>query len=130
MLFKQITMNNEIEKRICPYCGVEFIPKRSNQTFCNSACRTAHHNKRNNAKRKELAKLFKPIEKQYYALLELLNGEKEVTVHKEYLRGIGVNFSLFTHIHYNETIKKNCYALHTVHYYKVDKEHYKICTND
>ena len=37
MLFKQITMNNEIEKRICPYCGVEFIPKRSNQTFCNSA---------------------------------------------------------------------------------------------
>ncbi|MCB0463284.1 MAG: hypothetical protein KDC81_11325 [Flavobacteriaceae bacterium] len=122
-------MKSEIEKRICPDCGVEFIPKRSNQTYCNSTCRTAHHNKRNNAKRKELAKIFKPIIEQYEILLKLLKGRKEVQVHKEYLRGTGFNFSLFTHVHYNETIKKNCYALHTVHYYKVDQDYYKIVNN-
>lgn len=122
-------MNNETEKRICPYCTLEFVPKRSNQIFHNSDCRTAHHNKRNNAKRKELAKFFKPIEKQYFALLGLLNGEKEITVHKEYLRGAGFNFSLFTHIHFNKTIQKSCYALHTVHFYKIDDNHYKIVNN-
>jgi len=123
-------MKTDVEKRICPYSGIEFIPKRSNQIFANSGCRIAYHNNRNNDKRKELAKLFKPIEKQYEILLKLLSGRKEVKVHKEYLRGAGFNFSLFTHIHYNETIKKNCYALHAVHYYKVDQDYYKICAND
>jgi hypothetical protein len=119
-------MKNEVEKQNCPYCEVEFTPKRSNQIFCNSACRTAYHNKRNNVKRKELSKFFKPIVEQYEILLKLLNGRKEVQVHKEHLRGAGFNFSLFTHVHYNETIKKSCYALHTVHYYKIDENHYKI----
>lgn len=128
-MFKRITMKNEMEKRICPYSGIEFIPKRSNQIFANSDCRITYHNKRNNTRRKELAKLFKPIEKQYEILLKLLRGRKEVQVHKEYLRGAGFNFSLFTHVHYNETIKKNCYALHTVHYYKVDQDYYKIVNN-
>ncbi|WP_431136946.1 hypothetical protein [Psychroserpens mesophilus] len=123
-------MKNKIEKRICPYCGVEFIPKRSNQIFTNSTCRTTYNNNRNNTKRKDLAKLFKPIVEQYEVLLKLLSGRKEVQVHKEHLRGAGFNFSLFTHAHYNEIIKKNCYALHTVHYYKVDQDYYKICTND
>lgn len=122
-------MITNIEKRICPYSGIEFKPKRSNQIFANSNCRIAYHNNRNNAKRKELAKLFKPIEKQYEILLKLLNGRNQVQVHKEYLRGAGFNFSLFTHVHYNETIKKNCYALHTVHYYKVDQDYYKIVNN-
>ncbi|MAB49341.1 MAG: hypothetical protein CMC05_11990 [Flavobacteriaceae bacterium] len=122
-------MKDYIEKRICPYCGVEFVPKRSNQIFNNSVCRIAYNNKRNNAKRKELAKLFKPIEKQYEILLSLLNANKEVDVHREFLRGAGFNFSLFTHIHFNESIKMNCYALHTVHYYKINQDYYKICNN-
>jgi hypothetical protein len=123
-------MEIEIVKRICPYSGIEFIPKRSNQIFADSECRIAYHNDKNNAKRRKLATLFRPIEKQYDVLLKLLKGKKQVTVHKEFLRGAGFNFSLFTHIYYNESIKKNCYALHTVHYYKINENYYKICTND
>lgn len=123
-------MKTEVNKRICPFSGEEFIPKRSNQIYANDKYRITYNNNKNNNKKKELAKKFKPIEREYEVLLRLLNGRKEIKVHKEYLRGAGFSFSLFTHIHYNTSIGKNCYALHAVHYYKVDQDYYKICTND
>lgn len=119
-----------IEKRICPYSSIEFIPKRTNQIFANNKYRIAYNNKKNNDKRKLLAEFNNPMKKCFEILLEILKGQNEKIVHKEFLRGAGFNFAVFTHFYMNKETKKACYALYHVHYYKMDDNHYKIIKND
>jgi hypothetical protein len=123
-------MDLKIEKRICPYSGIEFVPKRTNQVYAYAKYREDYNNKKNNEKRKVLNEFNKPLKKCFEILLNILNGQKEKIVHKEYLRGAGFNFSVFTHFHMDKDIKKACYALYHVHYYKLDDNYYKILKND
>lgn len=122
-------MKNEIEKQICPFCGVEFIPQRSNQIFTNSDCRISYNNQKNNEKRKQLSFINKPLLKNHQILSEILGNEREKIVHKEYLRGAGFSFKVFTNLHKDENINKYYYSVYKFYYFKIDDDHYKIINN-
>jgi len=119
-------MDVKIKKRICPYSGVEFVPKRTNQVFANGKYRIAYNNQKNNSKRKHLASINKPLLKNYDILNQILVNEQEKIVHKEYLRGIGFSFSVFTHFHKDEKSPKYYYSIYDFHYYKIYDFYYKI----
>jgi hypothetical protein len=123
-------MKTDIEKRICPYSGVEFVPKRTNQVFSNDKYRIAHNNQKSNSKRKRLSAINKPLLKNYDILNLIIGHEQEKVVHKEYLRGAGFSFSVFTHLHKDENMDKLYYALYNFYYVKVDDNFYKIIKND
>ena len=117
------------EKRICPYSGEEFVPKRSNQVFANDKYRIAHNNKKNNDKRKLLASINKPLLKNFDVCNWIVGDEPFKIVHKEFLRGAGFNFSVFTHIFKDEKTNKLCYSVYHFYYFKVDGNYYKIVKN-
>lgn len=122
-------MESNKEKRICPYCGGEFIQKRSNQIFDIDKCRTDYNNKKNNDKRKLLASINKPLLKNFDVCNWIVGDEPFKIVHKEFLRGAGLNFSVFTHLFKDEKINKYCYSIYHFYYFKVDENHYKIVNN-
>ncbi|MCK8480951.1 hypothetical protein [Psychroserpens algicola] len=122
-------MKTDIEKRICPYSGVEFAPKRTNQVFANDRYRIAYHNQKNNSKRKRLASINKPLLKNYDILNQILGDEQEKIVHKEYLRGAGFSFSVFTHLHNDPNKDKYYYAIYDFYYINLDENYYKIIKN-
>jgi hypothetical protein len=117
------------EKRICPYRGEEFIPKRSNQVYANGKFRTYYNNKKSNDKRKLLASINKPLIKNFDIFNWIVGDEPYKIVHKEFLRGAGFNFSVFTHISKDEKINKLCYSVYHFYYFKVDDNNYKIVNN-
>jgi hypothetical protein len=123
-------MDKKKEKLICPYCKLEFTPKRSNQVFTNNDCRIAFNNNKNNIKRKHLAIVNKPLKKDFDILDTLLGKEAEIKVHKEFLRGTGFSFLVFTHAFKPENTTKIYYGLYDIYYYKMDdNQHYKIVRN-
>ncbi len=119
-------MKTNIPKRICPYSGIEFTPKRSNQVFANKECRIAFNNRKHNEKRKRLAFINKPLLKNYDILSQILGSQSEKVFHKEYLRGTGFSFSVFTNLHKDQNSNSYYYSVYNFYYYKIDNEHYKI----
>ncbi|MFD2917257.1 hypothetical protein [Psychroserpens luteus] len=122
-------MKTDIEKRICPYSGVEFIPNRTNQVFANDKYRIAHNNQKSNSKRKRLSAINKPLLKNYDILNLIIGDEQEKVAHKEYLRGAGFSFSVFTHLHKDLHKDKYYYAIYDFYYIKLDDNYYKIIKN-
>lgn len=123
-------MKTTKDKKTCPNCGTEFMPRRDNMRFCKTSCRIEFNNTKNNTKRKILAKKSRPLAINYDILNKILNGKKEKIVHRQYLRGAGFNFSVFTHADHNLENNYPCYGCHEFRYYKIDNEHYKIIRND
>lgn len=122
-------MKANLEKRICPFSGDEFVPKRNNQVFANRENRIAYNNKKNNDKRRRLAFVNKPLLRNNDILNQILGNEREKIVHKEFLRGAGFSFLVFTNFHRDENKNKLYYSIYHFYYYKVDNEHYKIVNN-
>lgn len=79
------------------FTGEQFEKRRINQQFANSKNRMKYHNGLATALRHKLSYIDKPLKKNYSIICKLLDREKEGEWHKEYLKGCGFTFSVFTH---------------------------------
>lgn len=112
------------EKRICPYSATEFIPKRSNQIFATNEFRIAFHNNINNTTRKKLSDINNRLAKNYKTLVELVGKNKEIIIHKEFLKGKSFSFKVFTHLIQHEG--GFVYGIYDYSFFKIDADNYKI----
>jgi len=116
--------------RKCPNCRGSFTPQRDNQRYCGAICRIEFNNDKNNAKRKLLAKKNKPLAKNYDILNALLGDNREKIVHRQFMRGAGFDFRVFTHMDANPENNQPCFGCHEFKYFKVNNENFKIIRND
>ncbi|RDI14420.1 hypothetical protein [Flavobacterium sp. AG291] len=86
-----------MDMKIDPLTGKEFIPKRSNQIFENSANRIKFNNQKARNFRIEHDYINKPLIKNVKILDELLTNKTKVTFHREFLKGKGFDFTVMTH---------------------------------
>lgn len=86
------------EIRLCPYSNKTFKAKRQNQVFASAEDRIAYHNEQNNFLRKKLSFINKQLLKNYKIADALLGDFNDVSVHKQFLRGKGFSFQMFTHV--------------------------------
>lgn len=80
-----------------PYSGEEFFKTRINQRFAKPENRIKYYNDKSNLLRWKLSFVEKPLRKNYTIINSLMKNAKEKDFHKEYLRGTGFNFSVFSH---------------------------------
>ena len=116
--------NNEI--RTCYYSGESFIPTRQNQIFATKENRILYHNQINNQLRKRLSLINKQLLLNFRILIEVLDGENETIVHKQFLLGKGFSFSVFTHLSLSKCSNNYCYSVYEVSYERIDDNNYKI----
>ena len=119
-----MAINNEI--RTCCYSGDSFIPTRQNQIFASKENRILFHNKINNQLRKRLSFINKQLLLNFRILIDVLDGENERTVHKQFLMGKGFSFSVFTHLSKSKFSTNYCYSVYEVTYERIDDDNYKI----
>ncbi len=119
-----MAINNEI--RTCCYSGDSFIPTRQNQIFASKENRILFHNKINNQLRKRLSFINKQLLLNFRILIDVLDGENERTVHKQFLMGKGFSFSVFTHLSMSKFSNNYCYSVYEVKYERIDDDNYKI----
>lgn len=118
-----------MEKKIDPFTGEEFVPKRSNQKFANAKNKNDYHNRKSRKLRKRCSPIDKRIKKNLQILESLLNGKKETgRVSKEFLRGTGFDFDGFNATHEHKGVfyasVYNCILV------KIDSANFKIVDND
>ncbi len=88
----------------------EFFPKRANQKFANPANRIKYHNNRAAQLRKEASFINTPLLTNLQILNKVMQGKKELVLHKEFLKGMGYSFEVFTHIkNYDNSNRFCCY---------------------
>ena len=119
-----MAINNEI--RTCSYSGESFIPTRQNQIFASKENRILYHNQINNQLRKRLSIINKQLLLNFRILIDILDGDYERKVHKEFLLGKGFSFSIFTHLSISKVSKNYCYSVYEVSYERIDDDNYKI----
>lgn len=119
-----MAINNEI--RTCCFSGERFIPTRNNQIFSSKENRILFHNQINNKLRKRLSKINKQLLLNLRILFDVLDGENERTVHKQFLLGKGFSFSVFTHFTISKSSNNYCYVVYEVSYERIDDDNYKI----
>lgn len=91
-------LNNSTKSRLCPYSNRVFEAKRNNQVFATARDRIAYHNEQNNFLRNKLSYINKQLLKNYKIADALLGDFTDVSVHKQFLRGKGFSFQMFTHV--------------------------------
>jgi hypothetical protein len=74
-----------------------FYKKRNNQKFATADNRVAFHNRRANKLRQQMNSVNRPLFVNNKILLEIMNGKKKATFHKQFLLGKGFQFGVFTH---------------------------------
>lgn len=116
--------NNKI--RTCNYSGESFIPTRQNQIFATKENRILFHNQINNQLRKRLSFINKQLLLNFRILIDILNGENETIVHKQFLLGKGFSFSVFTHLSLSKYSNNYCYSVYEVSYERINDDNYKI----
>ena len=94
-----------METSIDPLTREEFVKTRENQRFANAVNRIAYHNRKANNLRKKLMVINRPLLKNNQILMECLGRRSFKTFHKEFLKGKGFLFGVFTH--YQEHENKN-----------------------
>ena len=119
-----MAINNEI--RTCYYSGERFIPTRQNQKFLTKENRILFHNQQNNQLRKRLSFINKQLLLNFRILIDVLNGEKERIVHKQFLLGKGFSFNVFTHFTLSKSSSNYCYCIYEAFYERIDEDSYKI----
>ena len=82
---------------IDPLTKEEFVKTRENQRFANSINRIAFHNRKANSLRKKLMVINRPLLKNHQILMDCLGRKVYKTIHKEFLKGKGFVFGVFTH---------------------------------
>lgn len=114
------------ELRTCYYSGEDFIPTRQNQKFATKENRINYHNQQNNQLRKRLSFINKQLLLNLKILIDVLDGENETILHKQFLLGKGFSFSVFTHFIISESSNNYCYCIYEVAYERINEENYKI----
>jgi hypothetical protein len=84
-----------MERKIDPFTGEEFVPKRSNQKFANAKNKNDYHNRKNRKIRHEEAPILNALKKNRAILVALMIGKKEKVFSKEFLRGAGFNLKIY-----------------------------------
>lgn len=112
------------EKRVCPHCSEEFIPRRNNQLFDSRKCRVDFHNKNNNGLRLKLNLVNKKLLNNYKILDYELSGLKSVERNRYFLRGRGFSFQHITHI--GLKIDEGEYSIYDIKYKKINNDQYLI----
>jgi hypothetical protein len=90
-------MKEEI-RRIDPFTKEEFTAVRVNQRFAISANRIKFHNSQANELRKETSVINIPIAKTHRLYRKLMGDKREAVFSYDYLKGYGVNLSVFNHL--------------------------------
>ncbi len=91
-----------METSIDPLTKEEFVKTRENQRFANAVNRIAYHNRKANSLRKKLMVINRPLLKNNQILMECLGRRSFKTFHKEFLKGKGFLFGVFTHYQEHE----------------------------
>lgn len=117
-------LHNSAKSRLCPYSNIIFEAKRENQIYRSALDRISYHNEQNNYLRKKLSFINKQLLKNYKIADALLDNLPNVIVHKQFLRGKGFSFQMFTHVAEN---KDNIvYGLYDLTFQKINDEEYLI----
>lgn len=95
-----------MNKAVDPLTGREFIKTRINQRFSCPENRIKYYNQKANEVRHALFYINKPLFTNYRILNQVMNGKSEGVFHKEFLRGKGFTFSIFTHYEKHEDIAR------------------------
>jgi len=82
-----------------------FQPRRNHQIFARAENRIKYHNNKANKLRKEKAFVDRPLHRNIKILNEIMSDKKEAIFHKEFMRGKGFNFAVFTHYEILNNIK-------------------------
>ncbi len=83
-------------KKACPNCKNEFIPKRLNQLYCEIKCRTFKNNRLAKAKTEETKSLDIRLHANRLILKSIYAKIAGAEISKDYLLGAGFNFSIYT----------------------------------
>jgi hypothetical protein len=83
----------DMKKKVDPYTGETFIPKRTNQRFANRDNQIAFNNAKAKRERDRQGKIDNQIRRNYQILDELLKTDEIVQKTREYLLGKGYNFN-------------------------------------
>lgn len=95
-------LDNPTKTRLCPYSKTLFEAKRHNQIYRSAIDRVSFNNEQNNSLRKKLSFINKGLLKNYKIADALLGDFTDVSVHKQFLRGKGFSFQMFTHVSQKE----------------------------
>lgn len=87
----------------CIECGEEFFG-RADKKFCSSECRISFHNRQNKDKNNFMRNVNR-ILRLNRQILEDLNPEGKINLHKDKLLQKGFNFNYFTSIYTTKTGK-------------------------
>lgn len=115
-------VNNPIKTRLCPYSKTMFEAKRQNQIYRSASDRISHNNLLNNLLRKKLSFINKQLLKNYKIADALIGDYTDVSVHKQFLRGKGFSFQMFTHVSQKED--EIVYGLYDISFMKLTDEDY------
>jgi len=96
--------------RIDPHTGESFVPKRRNQKYATTQNRVAYNNNLAYMERSSKSFVDKPLKKNHRILLTLLNPNEIKSYSKDFLKGMGYDFSLSTH--YENYKGKICISLY------------------
>ncbi|MFN3968498.1 hypothetical protein [Flavobacterium sp.] len=119
-------MKEENKIRHCLYSGEPFLPRRNNQIFASRKNRIAYHNDISNKLRNDLKLANKHLMTNYKICIEVLNGKKNVTVHREFLKGKGFDFRYITNLRDNSTKTAYAFAIYDASFEKIDENNYLI----
>jgi len=115
-------VNNPIKTRLCPYSNTMFEAKRQNQIYRSASDRISHNNLLNNLLRRKLSFINKQLLKNYKIADALIGNFTDVSVHKQFLRGKGFSFQMFTHVSQKED--EIVYGLYDISFMKLTDEDY------
>lgn len=115
-------LNNPIKTRLCPYSNTVFVPKRQNQIFRSASDRISQNNLLNNLLRRKLSFINKQLLKNYKIADDLLSDFTDVSVHKQFLRGKGFSFQMFTHV--SQKDDEIVFGLYDISFMKLPDEDY------
>jgi hypothetical protein len=118
-------LNNPIKTRLCPYSKTMFEAKRQNQIYRSASDRISFNNLQNNLLRKRLSFINKQLLKNYKIVDALLGDFTDVSVHKQFLRGKGFSFQMFTHVSDKED--EIVFGLYDISFMKLlDEDYYYL----
>ena len=88
--------NQNVDKPVCCECG-DKIKGRSDKKFCNDACRSAHHNKKNKVVCSPQKKINSVLSKNRRILKDCFEQSEDKRVPKLKLENQGFVFNFYTH---------------------------------
>lgn len=109
----------EIYKKKCKCCGETFVTTKGNKVYI-TGHQKPNNNENQNAKRKKLHELNKPLSRNYQVFDELLGKKDSVDVSFEYLSGRKVQTGWMTHMDKYNGVKERC--IHDI-VIKVNSDH-------